>query len=258
MEVAMQLLKFCLSVIMMMMISACGIKGLSLDADFENQKVGIQLDYGAEKARDVPESARHTENGRLSEFKEAYLGVVAEDHLEVGPQTARLALALSPSVKPILDLVGRAEGTDLGDGYDETLGYGAFTGGDVILTAMTLAEIDKLQTEMLGHSRNHFKSAAIGRYQITRTTLRMLKTQLGLSEEALFTATLQDMLAIELLKRRGYVAWKVGKIDDRQFALNLAQEWASLPNPHNGKSYYQGQKAAVDYTTVKDVLKISK
>lgn len=185
-------------------------------------------------------------------------GSASQDNLEADPQIAAPAQAASPPVQPILDLIGRTEGTDRGDGYDETLGYGAFTGGDVILTAMTLVEIETLQTAMLRHPKNRFKSSAIGRYQITRTTLRMLKTQLGLAEDALFTATLQDALAVELLKRRGYDDWLTGEIDDRQFALNLAKEWASLPNPTNGKGYYPGQNAAVGYATVKEVLEISK
>ncbi len=33
--------------------------------------------------------------------------------------------------RPMLDLIGFTEGTDKGDGYNETLAYGAYTGGDV-------------------------------------------------------------------------------------------------------------------------------
>jgi len=174
-------------------------------------------------------------------------------------QTANPVQEACPSVKPILNLIGRTEGTDRGDGYNETLAYGAFvTAGDVILTAMTLSEIDALQTDMLAHPRNFLNSSAIGRYQITRTSLRTLKSKLALGEDVVFTAALQDRLALELLKRRGLDAWRAGKIDDREFALNLAKEWASLPNPSTGKGYYPGQKAAVDYATVEGVLKASK
>ena len=51
--------------------------------------------------------------------------------------------------RPLLDLIGHAEGTDRKRGYNETLGYGAFTGGDVDLVTMTLEAIDALQTRML-------------------------------------------------------------------------------------------------------------
>ena len=40
--------------------------------------------------------------------------------------------------RPLLDLIGKSEGTDKGRGYNETLAYGAYTGGDVELVAMTL------------------------------------------------------------------------------------------------------------------------
>jgi len=60
-------------------------------------------------------------------------------------------------------------------GYNETLAYGAFTGGDVDLVAMTLQAIDALQTRMLKHPDNRFNSSALGRYQIVRTTLRAIR-----------------------------------------------------------------------------------
>lgn len=42
-------------------------------------------------------------------------------------------------VAPFLALIGSAEGTDKGDGYNETLAYGAFSGGDVMLVTSHLA-----------------------------------------------------------------------------------------------------------------------
>lgn len=158
------------------------------------------------------------------------------------------------SAKPILDLIGFTEGTDKGDGYNETLSYGAFTHGDVVLTGMTLAEIDTLQTAMLQHPANTWNSSAIGRYQIVRTTLRTLRQELGLDDDLMFDAELQDRLAIELLRGRGYDEWKEGRMSDEQFALNLSKEWASLPNPQTGAGFYSGQNAAVSYAQVKAVF----
>ncbi|MCE8005974.1 hypothetical protein [Aestuariivita sp.] len=158
------------------------------------------------------------------------------------------------NVAPLLDLIGLTEGTDKGEGYNETLSYGAYTGGDVDLTSMTLAEIDVLQTSMLAHPANTWNSSAIGRYQIVRTTLRALKKKLELEDDLNFTAELQDQLALELLNGRGFDAWKAERIDDQQFMLNLSKEWASLPNPQTGKGFYSGQNAAATVAKVKAVL----
>lgn len=97
--------------------------------------------------------------------------------------------------RPMLDLIGFTEGTDKGRGYNETLAYGAFTGGDVNLVGMTLAEVDALQTRMLRHKKNKWKSSAAGRYQIVRTTLRQIKTVLAILDSAKFDRDLQDRIA---------------------------------------------------------------
>lgn len=102
-----------------------------------------------------------------------------------------------------LDLIGRAEGTDRGRGYNETLAYGRFTGGDRNLIGMSLDQIDALQTSMLRHTQNTFNSSALGRYQIVRTTLRGLREMNGLSGNELFTPELQDELALQLARGRG-------------------------------------------------------
>lgn len=104
--------------------------------------------------------------------------------------------------KPVLDLIGRAEGTDKRRGYNETLGYGKFTGGDQNLTGMSLKEIDALQTKMLADPSNNFNSSAVGRYQITRTTLRDLMKQQGLTGDEKFDPAMQDRLAMMLIKQR--------------------------------------------------------
>ncbi|MBB4067163.1 phage tail tape measure protein [Gellertiella hungarica] len=103
----------------------------------------------------------------------------------------------------MLDLIGAAEGTDRGRGYNETLGYGAFTGGAVNLTGMTLDQVIALQTQMLRHPANTFNSSAVGRYQITRTTLQSLIQELGLTGDRMFDQETQDELARALLRRRG-------------------------------------------------------
>jgi muramidase (phage lysozyme) len=103
---------------------------------------------------------------------------------------------------PFLDLIGRAEGTDKGRGYNETLGYGLLTGKQN-LTGMTLDQIDALQTQMLRSPKNKWNSSALGRYQIVRTTLRRIRKQLGLHGDEKFDSSLQDRLARRLYQARG-------------------------------------------------------
>lgn len=118
----------------------------------------------------------------------------------------------------MLDLIGAAEGTDKGRGYNETLGYGAFTGGAVNLTSMPLNDVLALQGRMLAHPSNGFNSSAVGRYQITRRTLQGLMGELGLTGDRLFDEDTQDELARALLRRRG------GDL------AGLRNEWEGLRN----------------------------
>lgn len=157
------------------------------------------------------------------------------------------------SESAILNLLGRSEGTDRGRGYDETLGYGAYTNGPVNLTEMTLDEVDALQRQMLRHPSNGYNSSAVGRYQIVGKTLRKLKTRLGLSGEEKFTPELQDRLAKALLEGRGYSRWKNGELGTKAFLNSLAQEWASLPTA-KGRGHYKGQRAAVSTDAVLTAL----
>lgn len=159
--------------------------------------------------------------------------------------------------RPLIDLIGLSEGTDKGDGYNETLAYGAYTGGDVNLVSMSLAEIDKLQTSMLKHPKNKWNSSAAGRYQIVRTTLRTIKKTLLLNNASLFDSVMQDRMACYLLGMRGIDKWLSGRLSIDTLLNNLAHEWASLPMP-NGKGAYGGQHAAVSVAQVKTTLEAVK
>ncbi|MCO5071156.1 MAG: hypothetical protein M9944_08120 [Rhizobiaceae bacterium] len=155
--------------------------------------------------------------------------------------------------RPLLDLIGYTEGTDKGAGYNETLAYGAFTGGAVNLVGMTLDQVDALQTRMLRHPKNKLKSSAAGRYQIVRTTLRAIRKTLDLPATALYDEDLQDKLACFLLGQRGIDKYLAGRLSEDTMLLNLSREWASLPKP-DGKGYYGGQHAAVSPDKVRAVL----
>lgn len=161
--------------------------------------------------------------------------------------------------RPILDLLGKSEGTDKGRGYNETLGYGAYTGGRKDLVSMTLAQIDALQTKMLPNKLN---STALGRYQIIRTTLRTIKKTLKLGNNELFNAEMQDRLACFLLGQRGIDKWLGGSLKEDTLISNLAHEWASLPMPDGNSAYgtvkkgdkHVKQKASVSVASVKSAL----
>lgn len=108
----------------------------------------------------------------------------------------------------MLDLIGAAEGTDKGRGYNETLDYGRWTGGAVNLTSMTLEQILALQSRMRTPENralygNGKGSSALGRYQITSATLKDMMKQLGLIGDRLFDENTQDEIARALLRRRG-------------------------------------------------------
>lgn len=140
--------------------------------------------------------------------------------------------------RPMLDLISRAEGTAAPKrNYNETLGYGAYTGGNVDLVRMTLKQIDALQTSMLRHKANKWNSSALGRYQIIRTTIRSIKSTLGLSDGELFNDAMQDRMACYLLGQRGIDKWLSGNLKLSTLMNNLAAEWASLPKL-DGKGAY--------------------
>jgi hypothetical protein len=122
--------------------------------------------------------------------------------------------------RPLLDFIADHEGTanQPGGGYNTSLGYGKFTGGEKILVAMTLDEINALQLKMLKHPKNHFNSSALGRYQIVRKTLLGLRKNLGLSGSQKYSSELQDELGATLIQGRG------------RDPDGLRAEWASLVN----------------------------
>lgn len=155
---------------------------------------------------------------------------------------------------PLLNLIGKSEGTDKGDGYNETLGYGAYTGGDVNLVGMSLNEIETLQNKMLAHPKNYLNSSAVGRYQIIRTTLRSIRTKLGIDGHEKFDKEMQDRMGKYLLGVRGIDKYIAGTITENEMITNLSKEWASLPQP-NGKGYYGGQNASVSVGEVRTALR---
>lgn len=93
-------------------------------------------------------------------------------------------------------------------------------------------------------------SSAIGAYQFLTKTLDMLKSQCKLMGTERFGVELQDKLAVQLMRNRGYDDYMRRTITAEQFCNRLAMEWASLPvvtpikGAHRalrvGQSYYAG------------------
>jgi len=155
----------------------------------------------------------------------------------------------------VLDIIAKGEGVTQERAeshgyetpYDITLGYGKFDPeGAKPLTQMTVAEVFEHMGLMKQHPDNLFPdgkgnnhpSSAVGRYQIIEPTLRGLVQELGVSEDEIFSQELQDRMGTALLNRRGYQDYLDGRITAEEFQAGMSKEWASVPDPTTGQSYY--------------------
>lgn len=112
----------------------------------------------------------------------------------------------------------------------------------VFLSEMTLGEILDSQRGTRANGRTMF---AVGRYQIIPETMRnYCFPDSGLSRSDIFSPENQDKMGIALLigrKRPALSAYLTGRSDDLYTAhLQFAMEWASIPHPGTGRSYYGG------------------
>lgn len=144
---------------------------------------------------------------------------------------------IKPAEKQFLDFVAGGEAPG---GYNqrfaEPVGRNRYD-----LTSMTINEVVALPP----NRANGHASTASGRYQFLSEPLAELRDHLGLTGEEKFTPEMQDYLAVERMRQmRGYDQFLAGEISTDRFALNVAQEWASLPVLSTGKSYYPRQPAA--------------
>ena len=158
-------------------------------------------------------------------------------------------LAVDPaSYSQLLQLIAQAESKGNYNAY-----FSNASNTSVKFTNMSIAEVREWQAKFVQEGN---ASSAVGRYQIIDTTLEGLVRELNLDLSQKFDESTQDMLAIALLERRGSIHYVNQEIDNREFAANLAQEWAALPkiigeNPES--SYYAGDglnKSLIDSTQV--------
>lgn len=140
----------------------------------------------------------------------------------------------------MLGLIRRAEGTAGPNGYNTSLGYGAYLPGgqEQNLTSKTLNEILELQKGMLAHPDNTYNSSALGAYQIVSKTLRSLIEEMGLTGNELFSPAMQDRMAERLLARRSGQGlaglrneWEgLRRIDNATILATLGQPTAPRPS----------------------------
>lgn len=131
----------------------------------------------------------------------------------------------------LLDLIGKGESEG---NYNSVYGN---PGNTRDLSSYSLDEIIGHQQEA---RRRGIPSTAIGKYGFLHKTLKGLKAEMGLSGSEPFTPELQDKMGRMLLNRRGLQAYRAGRISKGTFALALSQEFASLPDPTTGRSFYHG------------------
>ena len=155
------------------------------------------------------------------------------------------------NIKSLLDAIGEAEGARpdywKGNLYDLTLGRLNLIRP---ISTQTIAEVKSTQKWMVDTLRK--ASGAVGKYQIINKTLIDLQKTMKFKNTDVFSAELQDRIAIKLLERRGLKKFLKGELHLYDFAKNLSKEWASLPNPETGVSYY-GQRT---HFSTKEMLKI--
>ena len=131
---------------------------------------------------------------------------------------------------------------------------------------MTLNNVLKFQDLML---KAGSKSTAVGGYQFLQRTLKATISQMGLSGNEVWTPSLQDSMAIHLMKGRKLDQYLAGSISAESFANNLAKEWASLPvvtgiiGGHGfvlkpGQSYYTGDGLNKSHHDYREYLSLVK
>lgn len=120
------------------------------------------------------------------------------------------------------------------------------------ITTMTIAEVRAWQDSAV---KGGAKSSAAGAYQIIRKTLSglMAVQGLGLGYSDKFDKANQDALAVQLLRQRGIDRYLAGTLSENDMIMSLAKEWASLPRPDNGRSYYAGDGLNKAHATVDEV-----
>jgi muramidase (phage lysozyme) len=228
-------------------------------------KTSLDMATGAEPFRQVVEDIGKAYTGAGGQYPKDGLREGGPVSTDIAAQVSKAFEAALGSSRPrignyalatIKDDPKAASILDFISGPESKGNYNAFfanAGSTKDLSKMTL---DQVLAWQKARTDAGSPSSATGRYQFMRNTLASLKTQMGLKGDEKFTPELQDRLALQLLRVRGYDRFKEGKMSAHAFALELAKEWASLPDPRTGKSYYAGDGLNASLVTPGQVAKV--
>jgi hypothetical protein len=126
-------------------------------------------------------------------------------------------------------------------GYTESNGnYNAVFGDANSKQDLGALSVDQVLAAQQAMRQRGVDSTAVGKYGIIYGTLKSLKAEGIVDGSEPFNKATQDKMADALLARRGLHDYLNGSLSQRQFALRLSQEWAALPSPNTGQSYYEG------------------
>lgn len=150
------------------------------------------------------------------------------------------------ALKPLLDQIGQLEASGK---------YNIEYGGRALpLDKMTLGQVMAHQN---ARQKQGAASTAVGKYQFIDSTLKSIvdrnPKEFPLSRK--FDKAAQDRAAEILLERRGLQDYLSGKLSKEDFGESLSKEWASLPNPKTGKSYYDGDGLNKSLISNQDFMK---
>jgi hypothetical protein len=152
--------------------------------------------------------------------------------------------------KTLLDFIAKGEGSynssNRGTKSGSIVGSSHKTQrGGKSLSEMTIGEIQELQS--IEDPDNKNRLFAVGKYQLIPSTMSMAVKALGLPKDQVFDKQTQETLGMWLMmeKRPKLGAYIRGEHDDLDKAVvAAAKEWASLPDPETGNSFYGGGNKA--------------
>lgn len=142
--------------------------------------------------------------------------------------------------------------------YDVPFAYGEYAQPDKPISQMTIKEVQDFQKKQISATKGKIKgqsrgTGAVGRYQVTQTTLKEAIKALDIPEDAIFTPELQEEVAKYLLDKRGLEKYLNNPTEKnyKKFRKGISQEWASVPLLEDimvgdtlrkkGDSYWSGQ-----------------
>jgi len=170
--------------------------------------------------------------------------------LDLKKETALNIPTVKPDVTPqereLLDYIGQFES----GGGDYDIVYRGYKGKlNKPLTEMTVDEVLSLQDKMKSSG-----SSAVGAHQFIQKSLKGELKKANIDGNTLFTPELQDKLILNKLKRtRGLNDFLSGDLTTKGFAKKLSKEFASLPDPETGRSYYDKDGLNKSLTSVDDL-----